>query len=253
MIAPYFSDGQVSLYLGNAFEVLPELDVTADLILTDCPYGETSLVWDRWQDGWPTLAATAASTMWRFGSLRMFMERAGEFTAAGWKLSQDIVWEKHNGSGFHADRFKRVHESLALFYRGDWDDRYTDVQTTPDAVARVVRRKQRPTHMGEIGDGPYLSEDGGPRLMRSVLQVRSMHGRAIHPTEKPIGIIEPALRYACPPGGLVLDLFAGSGSTLDTARQCGRRAIGIEGFEPYAEAAAKRLSQPALDFEGVAS
>jgi site-specific DNA-methyltransferase (adenine-specific) len=76
-----------------------------------------------------------------------------------------------------------------------------------------------------------------------------MHGRALHPTEKPIGILDPLIRYACPTGGLVLDPFAGSGSTLDAARQAGRRAIGIEGDEKYAEAAAKRLSQSVLDFE----
>jgi site-specific DNA-methyltransferase (adenine-specific) len=73
-----------------------------------------------------------------------------------------------------------------------------------------------------------------------------MHGRALHPTEKPIGLLDPLIRYACPVGGLVLDPFAGSGSTLDAARQAGRRAIGIEASEQYAERAALRLSQATL-------
>jgi site-specific DNA-methyltransferase (adenine-specific) len=65
--------------------------------------------------------------------------------------------------------------------------------------------------------------------------------------EKPLGILDPLIRYACPPGGLVLDPFAGSGSTLDAARQCGRRAIGVEANERYAEAAARRLSNLTLE------
>lgn len=246
---PYFTDGTVSLFLGDMRKVLPALGLTVDTIVTDCPYGETSLKWDRWVDGWPTLAATAARSMWCFGSMRMFLEHGGEFTSAGWQFSQDIVWEKHNGSSFHSDRFKRVHEHATFWYLGPWSNQYHDVPTTPDATARAVRRKERPTHTGEIADSTYTSVDGGPRLMRSVLQIRSMHGRAIHHTEKPIGILDPLIRYACPVGGLVLDPFAGSGSTLDAARQAGRRAIGIEGDEKYVEAAAKRLSQSVLDFE----
>ncbi|WP_119731794.1 site-specific DNA-methyltransferase [Thermomonospora amylolytica] len=75
-----------------------------------------------------------------------------------------------------------------------------------------------------------------------------MHQRgAIHPTQKPLGILTPLIEYACPPGGTVLDPFVGSGSTLEAARLTGRRAIGIELHEPYAEAAARRLAQAPLE------
>jgi site-specific DNA-methyltransferase (adenine-specific) len=82
--------------------------------------------------------------------------------------------------------------------------------------------------------------------MRSVLQVRSEHGRAVHPTQKPLGILSPLISYSVPPGGLVLDPFMGSGSTLLAARQLGRRAIGIEADEAYCKAAVQRLGQGEL-------
>ena len=52
----YYQDDSVTLYVGDWRELIPA-DYTADLILTDPPYGETSLTWDRWPTGWPTLAA----------------------------------------------------------------------------------------------------------------------------------------------------------------------------------------------------
>jgi site-specific DNA-methyltransferase (adenine-specific) len=248
-MTPYFKDGTVTLYLGDCREVLPQLDVTVDAIVTDPPYGETSLEWDRWVTDWPALAATAAHSMWCFGSMRMFLEHGHEFTAAGWKFSQDIVWEKANGTSFATDRFKRVHEAITHWYTGDWRNIYHDtpksVYTGASKNARI-RRDDRAAHTGSIK--PVTYHDDGTRLMRSVLQAQSVRG-GLHPTEKPIGILDPLIRYACPPGGLVLDLFAGSGSTLDAARQADRRAVGIEANEKYAEAAAKRLSQSVLDFE----
>jgi len=248
MSAPYYADDQVTLYLGDCRELVPELtrrtDV-ADCIITDPPYGETSLDWDTWPIGWPALMAPLTRSMWVFGSMRMFLDRGSDF-AGWWNLSQDVVWEKHNGSGFASDRFKRVHEHALHWYRGPWADVYREPQFTNDAVARRLHRRHRPPHMGDVGASSYASEDGGPRLMRSVLAVRSMHGSAIHPTEKPIGILDPLIRYSCPPGGLVLDPFAGSGSTLDAARTPGRRAIGIEAREQYCEAIARRLSQGVL-------
>ena len=74
---------------------------------------------------------------------------------------------------------------------------------------------------------------------------------AVHPTEKPVGIIDPLIRYACPPGGTVLDPFAGSGSTAVAARLSGRRAVLIEANERYCELIACRLSQDVLPLGGV--
>jgi site-specific DNA-methyltransferase (adenine-specific) len=243
---PYFEDREagIALYLGDMREVLPALDLQADLVLADPPYAETSLAWDRWPEGWPALAATVASSMWCFGSMRMFLHQRDEF--ADWKLSQDIVWQKANGTGFSTDRFKRVHEIATHWYRGDWSavrhDTPRTIYTGPDKHARA--RQSRTPHTGAIGAAFY--EDDGTRLMRSVLDAPSVRGGS-HPTEKPLGILTPLIEYACPPGGLVIDPFAGSGSTLDAARQSGRRAIGIEAHEPYAEAVARRLDALVLN------
>jgi len=218
-----------------------------DLILADPPYGDTSLAWDRRVEGWLPLARhalKAGGSIWVFGSLRSFMATAGAFADAGLRLAQDVVWEKQNGSSFHADRFKRVHELAVQFYPAGtaWRDIYNDVQTTPDATPRTVRRKQRPPHTGHIDAGFYVSEDGGPRLMRSVIYARNAHGRAIHPTEKPTGLLEILIRTSCPPGGLVGDWFAGSGAAGEACRLSGRRYLGCEIDAEMAERARVRIS-----------
>lgn len=218
-----------------------------DLIIADPPYGDTSLTWDKRVDGWLALARQAikpTGSMWVFGSMRFFMVTGADFLEAGWRYAQDVVWEKHNGSGFHADRFKRVHEHAVQFYRTDapWAEVYNDVQTTPDAVARVVKRKKgRPAHMGHIDAAPYASVDGGDRIMRSVIYMRSMHGRAIHPTEKPAALLEILIKTSCPEGGLVGDWFAGSGAAADACQMTGRRYVGAEIDASMADAARARL------------
>jgi site-specific DNA-methyltransferase (adenine-specific) len=158
------------------------------------------------------------------------------------------VWEKHNGAGFFNDRFRTVHEIVAHFYKCDvkWGYVYKAPQFTNDATPRTVRRKERPAHLtGARGPSHYVSEDGGPRLMRSVLYVRSEHGRAVHPTQKPEGIVEPLLLYSCPPGGIVLDPFGGAGTTAVVARKTGRHAVLFELNPEYAAMAERRLT--ALD------
>jgi site-specific DNA-methyltransferase (adenine-specific) len=237
----------VDVLIGDCRERLEHLG-PFDMLLADPPYGDTSLIWDKRCDGWIERAATLLKpngSIWVFGSMRMFQEVGPEFKAAGWRYAQDIVWEKHNGSAFHADRFKRVHEHAVQFYRADakWSDVFNDVQRTPDATARTVRRKKRPPHTGHTEAGWYESEDGGPRIMRSVIYMRSVHGRAIHPTEKPSDLVEILIRTSCPLGGIVADLFAGSGSAGEAAMRAGRSYIGCEVDVEMAAKATRRLAE----------
>ena len=243
---PYYEDGITTIYNGDCREILSQL--RGSVVIADPNYGETSLDWDEISRGWVKYVNLLVDHIWCFGSMRFFMAAANEF--ADWKFAQDIVWEKQNGSSFHADRFKRVHEHILHFYRGEWGAVYKSPVKTMDATARTVRRKGRPAHMGHIEEGHYTSEDGGPRLMRSVFHARNCHGYAEHPTQKPLEIILPIIEYSCPLGGTVIDPFMGSGTTLVAAKKIDRFSIGIEIEEKYCEIAAKRLSQGVLEFSG---
>ena len=67
-----------------------------------------------------------------------------------------------------------------------------------------------------------------------------------HATVKPTALMQYLCRLVTPPGGLVLDPFMGSGTTLRAAKDLGRKAIGIEIEEKYCEIAAKRMAQSVL-------
>jgi hypothetical protein len=82
-LAPSYADDSVELYHADCRDQLPHL--RGDLILTDPPYEQTSLTWDRWTAGWLTAAAESAVAMWGFLPLRQFAMppyRGREFAAA---------------------------------------------------------------------------------------------------------------------------------------------------------------------------
>lgn len=251
---PYYDDGTVTLWHGDCREILPRLNVLdpLHLILADPPYGETSHPWDTWPEGWLQAAAQVGQSLWCFGTLRMFAAHWAEYADAGFKFSHDVIWEKHNPSGPDADRFRRIHEQAGFFYRGAWREVWHEAQRITTGVVergRVVNQGAK-----AIGQrGQYANngwEDDGTRLMTSVIRARSMHRMGnIAPTQKPVGLLIPLIKYGCPREGLVIDPFAGSGSSLVAAASVGRHAVGIEADEAQIERAARRLSQGVLDIE----
>ena len=253
---PYYEDDFATIYHGDCREVLPALaggGLVADLAIADPPYAETSLKWDRWPSGWLSHVAELTRSLWCFGSARMFDTYAEDFS--GWHMSQDVIWDKETAStGGTVDRFVRSHEHVRHYYRGPWGEIHHEAQKVVVPWATKGRRVNRPATAkawhGERGATTW--EDDGTRYMLTVLRVDNLVKNALHPTEKPAGVLLPLIAYGCPVGGLVIDPTSGSGSTLTAARAIGRRAVGIEAREDYCEVAAKRLDQAVLDFGGVA-
>jgi DNA modification methylase len=73
-----------------------------------------------------------------------------------------------------------------------------------------------------------------------------------HPSPKPEQLMQRLIAAVTPAGGIVLDPFMGSGTTLRAAKNIGRHAIGIESQEHYCEHAARLLSQDCMDFGAAA-
>lgn len=235
----------IRILVGDCREIM-KTEGPFDMIIGDPPYAVTSLAWDKEVDGWLRVAASrirSSGSIWVFGSMRSFMAAGVDIRAAGLRYAQDIVWEKQNGTGFHADRFKRVHEHVVQFYREDaaWSGVWNEVQVTRDAVQRTVKRtKRRPAHMGHIDAAPYASVDGGPRIMRSIIEISNCHGHALHETEKPVDLLQILIRTSCPAGGLVGDFFAGSGAAAEACDVAGRNYVGCELRHEVADLARRR-------------
>lgn len=96
----------------------------------------------------------------------------------------------------------------------------------------------------------YLLAKGDPAVPSAPLPdvlPWSYTGNRLHPTQKPLSILLPLVEAFCAPDGLVLDPFAGSGSSLRAAQKLGRRYLGIELDEGYHAIASRRLADAGPD------
>lgn len=251
-MTPFYQDELATIYHADFRDYTGVLPAAA--VITDPPYEETDLAWDRWPDGWPAwlrahLPATAS--LWCFGSLRLFTDRAAEF--AGWRLAQDIVWEKPNGSSLHTDRFRRVHELAAQFYpkTTKWADVFKspiERSVTEERVRGPIHRQGKPLHWGDLNRGNVTYEYDGTRLARSVMFAPAVREGVEHGTPKPVPILRDLVTYSVPPGGAAADIFCGSGSLLVACKELGRRAIGFDADLAACRESARRCRATPANF-----
>ena len=226
--APYFADDLVTLYLGDCREVTAWL--AADVLVTDPPYGRGAAGID--------------------GSNRS-MTKANRPTD---KSPRPIIGDED--TSVRDDVLARWGERPAVVF-GDLRIPAPTATQQVAIYAMPPASGTRQTTAGFLRDAAaiyllHLPSGYGGRS--SIIQTGASRGnwpsgpavRYGHPHAKPVDVME-TLITACPPG-VVADPFAGAGSTLIAARNLGRRTIGVEIDERYAERAAKRLCQGVLDF-----
>lgn len=185
-------------------------------------------------DGWATagLEREHANTVCGFRHQGGMASRK-YFSVSQWQLPRAEHYAKlQDAAGGH---LPRAYEELRAEYeelRAEYEERREIVREEIRAEYEELRRPFNVTP-----DVPFTDVWDFPT-------VNSYPGK--HPTEKPAALLEHAIRTSSRDGDLVLDTFAGTGSTLIAARALGRRAIGIEASEEYCERAVARLAQESL-------
>lgn len=174
--------------------------------------------------------------------------------ADGWYVRSEVVWSKPNPMPQSAgDRPTRSHETVWLLSKSArywWDG---------DAVREPAtdrgRQRGREGRREEYDDPRRLPPGSRPqelkrldwtargRNIRSVWEIPVQPSPLPHFASFPLQLPERAILASCPPGGVVLDPFFGTGTTGAAARKHGRRCVGVEVSEEYAVLAVRRLEK----------
>lgn len=223
-IKPFYQDAYITLHCGDCRDILPRLDFTADLLVTDPPYGQD---WqsgrrkvkldklDGDQDTRTAVEGIAAALKKLRRGRHTYIFGRYEFEDLPLCESSELIWDKELFNGGNLE--------IA------WGNAHEYIQFAVHEISKANRGK---------GYGRLAA-----RIRRgSVLRVPRLQSVAVtkHPTEKPVRLIRELIESSSSIGETVLDPFAGTGSTLIAARIKGRRAIGVEVKKAYCEEAARR-------------
>lgn len=237
---PYYEDDKVTIYHGDTLDVLTDLGSGVDAVVTDPPYAS----------GTRLEAAKSSSGA---------MLRAGRFADRPIELDQmtttGFVWLLRAVAQSCRPMLPEGGSFLSFIDWRQWPNLVGALETCNYRIQGMVVWDKG--HFG-LGNGfraqhelichaskgvPDIYDKGCGNVLSAARQEPTDH-----PSPKPVGLMARLIEVVTPPGGIVLDPFMGSGSTLRAASDIGRRAIGIEFEERYCEIAANRCAQGALAF-----
>lgn len=223
-------------------------DESIDMILTDLPYGQTAR--NKWDSVIPfePLWKQYKRIIKEHGAIILFAN--GMFTADLMQSNRDmwrynLIWQKTQPTGFlNANKMPlRSHEDICVFYKKL--PTYNPQKTTGNK--RKISKAEHKVKCKETTNyGKYrlTSYDSTERFPTSVWTfAKDSQKCALHPTQKPLSLMELLIKTYTNPGDLVLDNCAGSCSTGVACRNTGRRFLGFEKEEKYFHIASKRLEE----------
>ena len=236
----------IDLYQGDCLTEMSKVpDHTVNMIFTDLPYGTTKNAWD---------VPIPLDCLWE--QYRRVLKPGGAVLLfAQMPFSADLInsnrrwyryewiWHKTIPVGFlNANRMPlRTHENILVFY--EHLPTYHP-QKTPGKPYTALRSARATHNYGHFDRATTIND--GERCPRDVLTFSNGNNASkIHPTEKPVDLLEYMIRTYTDAGDIVLDSCMGSGSCGVACQRLGRDVIGIEKDPGYFEAARKRIADAA--------
>lgn len=243
-----FENNNMKLWQGDCLELMSNIpDKLIDMILCDLPYGQTS------RNKWDTIIPFEA--LWSQynriikdnGVIVLFGN--GMFTAElmlsnriMWKYN--LIWEKTQPTGFlNAKKMPlRNHEDICVFYDKlpTYNPQKTAGHKRKVSAAKHKRNCKNTTDYSAHG---LVTYDSTERYPKSVWKfAKDTQKSALHPTQKPLALIEELIKTYTNEEDIVLDNCMGSGTTGVACRNLNRKFMGIELDEGYFNMAKDRIA-----------
>lgn len=242
----------IDLLKGDCLELMKDIpDGSVDLVLTDPPYGTTVCKWDSvipfepmWEQLNRTIKDNGAIVL--FGS-EPFSSYLRMSNIKGFKY--DLVWKKSkSGSAFTA-KYRPInkHEMISVFSKSGKKTKYNPQMTKGEPYKRTHKIREVDINNHKIGFNrkEVVSVNEGYRYPTTVLDFPQKWRRQdqIHPTQKPVELLEYLIKTYTNECETVLDFTMGSGSTGVACVNTNRNFIGIELEEEYFNIAKKRIEE----------
>jgi site-specific DNA-methyltransferase (adenine-specific) len=240
------------LYLGDCLEVMDELigdGVVVDAVITDPPYGTTACKWDSvipFDEMWKKLNKLIKpnSAIVFFGS-EPFSSALRISNIKNYKY--DWIWDKKAGLGFLDAKFRplKSHENILIFGlngSGVSNGSKIPMKYNPQGLVQTSKTN-RNSKSNILNSEPKVREfknvkTGYPKSIICFVKDK----KTVHPTQKPVPLMEYLIKTYTNEGETVLDFTMGSGSTGVACVNTNRRFIGIEKDEGYFDVAVDRIS-----------
>lgn len=231
----------------NGMTIIPDKKV--DLILADLPYGVTNRnKWDSvipfdelWEQYNRVIKDNGAIILFGQG---MFTADLMKSNLKNWRYN--LIWEKSHAVGFlNARRMPmRKHEDIVVFYK-KLPTYNPQIEDKPKENIRPISTKNRATtNYGEFDEGNHRTIPHDKTYPKSVLKVSNeSKTTTIHPTQKPVNLVEWLIRSYSNEGELVLDNCMGSGTTAVACIRSNRYFIGFELEKEYFDLANDRIEK----------